>query len=396
MTGMSCGTRVCGLVALTALTSAFAPALARADATGGGLPVATPPAVTAVSTPAPAASAPATPSVPAPALPAASGPAAAATQTAASTAVNVKSTVGGTATLDPATGSLTIHAPMTKASVSKSDGSVNVGASKIVKPITTTASNHVAKVTGNKHAKKATAKAVQVVKKGSRVLAWNDADSGDPMQGCKDGKYTACTMVPFDQTPVMIDNRCWDWVGPNSSTFSMPDDGGDSTGTPPPYGPDLVTFTQGREVVWTKTDTTPTGLRIHSKVFLWGLYGVGNAAVGDTAVYRLGHDFQDEWEVFVPMSLFGSSIKKLTQDLLIVDRHTITPAPNMVYTEHAEFGANGDVTIKWHIVCHVGQTGDANNGHDHDRSGDYDKYKHNHGDYHGYNDDPPSSWDQND
>lgn len=401
MKGMSCGARVYGLVALTALVSAFAPALARADVTGGQLPSVsvTPPAVPAVPSPTVASA----PAVPAPAAPAAPAPVAAAANAAAAKAVKVESTVGATVTADPAHGALTIHVPMTQASVSKSGGSVGVDASKIVKPVNDKVNGQIAKVTGNKHVKKATTaaakKASTVVKKASRVIAWDSgSDPGDPMKGCKDGVYTTCTVVPLTAvSPYTIDNRCWDFTGPNSSTFSMPDDGGDSTGTPPPFGPDPVNFSQGTEVIWihTQPDTvgSTTGMRIHMKTFVWGLLGVGTTDGG--AVYKLGHDFQDEFDTFVPFGL-GMSVKKLTQDLLLVDNHSATPAPNMVYTEHMSLSADGSVAIQWHIVCHTGQTGDGKPDKDHDRSGDMNQYKHNHGDFNGYNDDPPSSWDQND
>ena len=373
MKGISCGKRVIGLVALTTLACALAPGFARADVTAGAVPSVNvaPPAAPVVSTPAlPAA--PAAPAVPAaPAAPAASVP------TAKANPIAGAKIVGGTLSADPATGTFTIHTKVAEAStkdVSPSSGSVNVSASKVVKPVNTALQN-----VGSKAYKKATSvKAVhKAVTKASRVSAWaND----DPMSGCTNNAWMTCTVL----APFPIENRCY---GNQTGSYSG------NTADAPTSG-DTVSWTQGTTVIWTKTEMVTLhgmpAVRMHMKQFTWGWNGFGDL---DASTYKLGHDFQDEKVVTLPVG--GPSVNALTQDVLLVNNGL---APNEVFTQHIVMDANGNISFFWHIVCRKGDRGDhhGDDGGDHDRSGDYDKYKHNHGDYHGYNDDQPSSWDQDD
>jgi len=365
-----CGLRVLGPVVLIAATAAAAPALARADVLNGQLPATPAVPSAAVGTPA----APATPATPATLpVPTPTAPA----PVPAAVAVAVPRAVGGSVTVDPATATLTIKAtPKAKAAVSPTQGAIHVDASSVVKPAKKVVAKANTTATKVKPVNKAAAKAGRILSNGS---------STDPLYGCEGHGWTVCVDQPIQSTP--IDNRCYQY--PTGSTSGT----SDGTTNTPPFSPDFVTFTQGKSVLWMRQDTRMIGLLpytvIRVKQFIWGFVGAGSI---DGSTYKLGHDFQDTWEVAFP---FGSSdaVEKLTQDLLLVNSGT---APNEVYTEHFLLDPNGNVTIKWHIVCHVGDRGDDMHGKDHDRSGDYDKYKHNHDDYHGYNDDDPDHWDQGD
>jgi hypothetical protein len=69
----------------------------------------------------------------------------------------------------------------------------------------------------------------------------------------------------------------------------------------------------------------------------------------------------------------------------------------MWYSEHFAVTAS-QIKITWRITCKKGDKADddRDQGQDHNRSGDYEKYRHNKQDFNGYNNDPPSSWDQDD
>jgi hypothetical protein len=374
MKGTFCGLRVLGPVVLAAVTAAAAPALARADVISGQqVPAA--PAVAVPAAPA-APAAPATPALPAPpATPALPAPVAAATRAA----VSPRAVGNGSVTVDPAAAEITIKVtPKTKAAVSPTKGSVSIDASRAVKP----AHAATVKVVGKANRTAGKVKPVaHVAKKAGRVVA---NTSTDPLYGCHGAGWTLCFENPIESSP--IDNRCYEY---QTGTTSGTSDGSTNL---PPFSPDFVTFTEGKSILWIKQTTKMVGLVpytvLRMKQFVWGLNGTGSL---DASTYRLGHDFQDTWEVSLPVG--GDAVSKLTQDVLIVDAGT---APNMYYTEHFLVDPSGQITIKWHIVCHRGDQGDDMNGQDHDRSGNYDKYKHNHDDYHGYNDDDPGHWDQDD
>jgi hypothetical protein len=144
------------------------------------------------------------------------------------------------------------------------------------------------------------------------------------------------------------------------------------------------------------------GTKVHFQQYIRGLYGVG-AWTG--TIYRSGKDLQDQWTVFIPAQADPNdptagpvAVDKRTWDELIVSRPNVATAlPSMWYSEH--FVVRPDrVTITWRITCKQGQKADddPDGGRDHDRSGDQEKYRHDKQDFHGYNNDDPSSWDQND
>jgi hypothetical protein len=389
MKGMFCGPRVLGPVGIAAVVAAAAPALARADVINGQLPATPAVPSAAVSTPTvpalPAASPVPTPATPAPAAAAVAAATAAvptvvggaATVDRATGTITIKPTPKAKVTVSPAKGAVTVKAtPKATASVSPTKGDIHVGASAVVEPAKQAVAKANTTATKVKPVKKAAAKAGRVLAGGSDT---------DPLYGCEGHGWTVCIDQPIQTTP--IDNRCYEY--PTGTTNGT----SDGTTNLPPVSPDFVTFTQGKSVLWMRTDTKMIGLLpytvMHVKQFIWGLEGAGSI---DASTYKLGHDFQDTWDVAFP---FGSTdaVEKLTQDILLVNSGT---APNEYYTEHFLVDPNGNITIKWHIVCHKGDRGDDMHGNPHDSSGNYDKYKHNHDDYHGYNDDDPGSWDQGD
>jgi hypothetical protein len=229
-----------------------------------------------------------------------------------------------------------------------------------------------------------------VVKKTTSVwrkLMWNDDTNWQG--GCTMGVWSACQQLP----PIPIDNRCY---GNSSGSGTFPPN-------LPPFTDETVNFTKGFTVVWTRQEPvfktvlgvqTPVGTRIHFKQFIRGLWGVGAKS---QATYRLGTDSQDSWSVLIPVpdpSRPQLAVDKRTFAQLIVAEGA---APNMWYSEHLVLRQD-QITITWRIVCNKGDKAndDQDQGSDHDRSGDYNKYRHHSESYHGYNDDQPSSWDQGD
>jgi hypothetical protein len=69
----------------------------------------------------------------------------------------------------------------------------------------------------------------------------------------------------------------------------------------------------------------------------------------------------------------------------------------MWYSEHFVVQAN-QIQISWRITCKKGEKADddPDKGKDHDRNGDFEKYRHDKRDFPGYNNDDPATWDQND
>jgi hypothetical protein len=397
MKGTHCGNRALALVVLLISFAAIVP-VANADVLG--------------STPAPAASAvPAVPTVPAPAVPSLGTAPVQATTPVAST------------TVAPATQSVVVTAPATTVAVTPSSGNVHVATpgTKVVKAVGLAESAAVkvvdasaAKVTKPTQGAKqfgvkvtriasgmviklvpATAKKQSVVvkKHAGRVLADNWGDD-DWQSGCTKGTYTGCSQTPVGP----IDNRCYQTdtpLGTSSGTQTT------TGGTAPPYNPEeQVFFTQGTQTTWTKTKNvykniagvpTLVGVIVEMKSFIRGLYGTAPSGT----IYKSGKDTSTQWSVFLPLDASFFLDKREFSELLV--QRNSGPAPSMWYSEH-DVIANGSITVKWRIVCSNGAKADddRDEGHDHDRSGDQDKYKHHKEDFHGYNDDEPSSYDQGD
>jgi hypothetical protein len=403
MKGTHCGKRAVTLVFLLISLTALAPAVANAADVLGSNAVPTTPAVPAVPTPAALPPVPALPSVPAvPSVPVATA--------------KVTTPVGsaGVQTAKPAV-RITTPVASVKATVAKPVVHVRTSGTKLNLSPTAGAFHATAPVTPALkapavQAPKSVGKNLKYIKSGVilklppvqsvvmkkkatpwRKLMWN---SDDENSGCTMGTWTMCDKID----PIPIENRCWPNTHSSSGTFnpvSVP-----PTGTPPPTSGDYVTFDAGFTVMWTRTEPFTShgvpGVKIHFKQFTLGLQGHGNPLVVDTSTYKLGTDSQDQFSIFVPadMSQPPVSVDKRTFDLLIVNNGA---APNMWYSEHIVAKVTS-VKITWRIVCNKGDKADddQDEGCDHDRSGDYDKYRHHKESYHGYNDDQPSSWDQND
>jgi hypothetical protein len=398
MKGTHCGNRALALAVLLISFAAVAPAVANADVPG--------------SIPAPAA--PAVPALPAPALPSLVTAPVQATAPIAS------------ATVAPAAPSVAVTAPATKVAVTPTSGSLHVATpgAKVVKAV------GVAESAGIKVANASAAKAtkrtqgaqqfgvkvtriasgmviklvpptvkkqsVVVKKKAGRLLAnggddWGDDDWGS---GCTKGTYTGCSQTPVGP----IDNRCYQTDTPlGTSSGTQTATGGD----PPPFSPtEQVMFTQGTQTTWTRTKNvykniagipTLVGVIVEMKSFIRGLYGTAPSGT----IYKSGKDTSTQWSVFLPLDASFFLDKREFTELLV--QKNSGPAPSMWYSEH-DVVKPGSITVKWRIVCSNGAKADddRDEGHDHDRSGDQDKYKHHREDYHGYNDDDPGSWDQND
>jgi hypothetical protein len=398
MKGTLCGNRALALVVLLISFAAVAPAVANADVLG--------------STPAPAASAvPAVPAVPAPAVP-----------SLGAAPVQVTTPVAS-ATVAPATPSVAVTAPATTVAVTPTSGNVHVAtpgtkvvkavgvaesaaikvvdasAAKVTKPaqgvkqfgvkVTRIASGMVIKLVP------ATVKKQSVVvkKKAGRVLADNWGDD-DWQSGCTKGTYTGCSQTPVGP----IDNRCYQTgtpLGTTSGTATATD------GTTPPFSAtEQVMFTQGTQTTWTRTKNvykniagvpTLVGVIVEMKSFIRGLYGTAPSGT----IYRSGKDTSTQWSAFLPLDASFFLDKREFSELLV--QRNSGPAPSMWYSEH-DVVKPGSITVKWRIVCSNGAKADddQDQGHDHDRSGDQEKYKHHKEDFHGYNDDEPSSYDQGD
>jgi hypothetical protein len=243
---------------------------------------------------------------------------------------------------------------------------------------------------------------------GWRKLMWNAGDD-DWNSGCFMGPYTTCTKAPVGP----ISNRCSVCDnGTMSGKVRINTTTGVVEGTMSPGSTDEVMFSQGFETTWTRVEqiykknslgvSVPVGTKVHFKQFIRGLQGVG---VPSETIYRSGKDIQDQWTVFIPAQVDPNNpteppfaVDKRTWDELIVAKPNVPQAlPSMWYSEHFVVRAD-QIKITWRITCKKGQKADddPDEGHDHDRNGDYDKYRHNTQDYHGYNNDDPSSWDQND
>jgi hypothetical protein len=398
MKGTHCGTRALALAALLISLAAVAPAVAGATVTpstpAAPLVPASVPAVPA------APSVPAVPAVPSVPAPTASKAAAPATSSApvSNTPVSVSNGPDGT--------TVTINVPNVKANVGPSSGSVSGGASLPLKPVETAVAKTVAPASA-----KATKAASRMARKhkGARALTWandddgfngsNDGDDDDnPMSGCVNGTWTTCTTIPITSaSPFFMDNRCVNAMGgtiPSSSgTFTLPP----GSGTQPPVGSEQVQFNQGTMTTWTRAQPGTfhgmPAMFIDVKTFNVGLHGVGTPSNAD---YLLGHDFVDDFTIVILIG--GSSENKRTQDVLIVNHGA---APNMWFSEHdiVNVSLTGfQIQQSWRIVCQQNQKADddPDQGDDHDRSGDMEKYRHAHRDYNGYKDDQPSSYDQND
>jgi hypothetical protein len=407
MKGTHCGKRAVTLVFLLISLTALAPAVANAADGLGTNAVPTTPAVPAVPTPAALPPVPALPSVPAvPSVPVATAkvttpagsavvqtakPAARITTPAASVKATAKPAVhvrtsGTTLTVSPTSGAFHATLPATPALQAPA-----VHAPKAV-------DSNLTYIKSGVIIKLPPVQSVVFKKKATpwRKLMWS---SDDPRSGCVNGPWTVCDTIP----PIDIENRCYPNTPTSSGIFRpVPPP---PTGTPPPTSGDFVHFTAGSTVLWTRTEpftktimgvATP-GVKIHFKQFTRGLQGVGSL---DASTYRLGQDVQDQWSIFIPapdpQNPAGPpvAVDKRTFDLLIVNQGA---APNMFYSEHIVVRYSS-VKFIWRIVCSKGAKAndDPDQGGDHDRTGDYDKYRHHKENYHGYNDDQPSSWDQDD
>jgi hypothetical protein len=400
MKGTLCGKRAISLVLSLAILAAIAPAIARADVLGG-VASAVPSTPTAPAVPVPAVAPAAPVSVPAPATPsvqAAPAPVATATKAAAPVAGVVASVA------KPAASAKATAVAKVKAAVSKPRAAVKVRVATpvakvsakavVAKPaasasVKASASDVIygkSSMTIKLHPQSVVFKAKAKAKSTWRKLVWS---GDDPNGGCNNGTYQTCT----SNTPFDVDNRCYPaGTGNSSGTTSDPTavpDGANAS-------PDLVHFTQGRQTIWMKTSTDTSGIRIHIRQFNIGFFGVGTL---DGATYKLGKDVQHEWDFLLPL---GDLVKQdqRTWDTLIVDKSQATTSytglpPSMEYQQHL-VATPTSISISWHLVCKKGDKPDSDQGQDHDRSGDLNKYKHHSEDYHGYNDDPPSSWDQGD
>jgi hypothetical protein len=150
------------------------------------------------------------------------------------------------------------------------------------------------------------------------------------------------------------------------------------------------------------------GTRIHIKRHSVGFEGTGLAS---GYIYKLGQNDQDETDFFVPRLPDPSTptTAPFKMDLRTWELLLVSPGPqltaipgmpvpgNMWFTQHMVVTPT-QTQIRWSIVCSKGQKpkDDPDQGSDHDRSGDYEKYRHHREDFYGYNNDQPSSWDQND
>jgi hypothetical protein len=431
MKGTSCGKRVLRLVALVAVATVVAPAVAQADPNHGGRHETASPSPTPAApnvAPPPVASQ-RTPSTPAPAPASAprqaarhgsarggnperlSAPRIATTRIAkkALKASQIVSNTHVSVSNGPDGPSVAISIPYPTATARPTSGSASSRASLHLKPAPALVAKAVSLV-DRKGTGRATKKVAGVAKKhaGARV----PADGGDdPMSGCESGSWMTCSTVPMNFT---MDNRCvntgeepmpppMNGATPSSGTSTTTVSGTSSTTTgtaPPPGGAEMVTFTNGTETTWTRermgtVDGMPAVI-MDVKIFARGFDGMG---IPSGAEYNLGHDFQD---TFTITAAPDSSSNKRTQEILMVDSGL---APSMVYSEHDVLSIDNDTvpgtikfTVSWRIVCHLNEKADNDPdvGPDHDRSGDLNKYKHNHQYFYGYNDDPITVWDQND
>lgn len=367
MKGTHCGTRALALVVLLFCVSSAVPAVAGADV--GGATV----APVAAALPAPALGAPAPPAATTVAVTPGSGT----VEVAAPKAAAATKAVGAAQ-----------EKAFTTADKAATPGVT--GVKQLGVKVTRIASGVVIRLVPAKAAKAVAKKVADRKQKAGRILAGNWGDD-DWQSGCTKGGWTGCTQTPVGP----IDNRCYMTdVGPRTSgTYTPP------TGDPPPFSPtEQVMFTQGTQTMWTKTEEvyrsiagvkTLVGVKVHMKTFIRGLYGTAPSGT----IYKLGKDEADQWSVFFPLD--GS---------LYVDKRTFSElvvlsgvAPSMWYSEHFVVKP-GFIKITWRIVCNRGDKSDddKDEGCDHDRSGDHDKYKHHREDWRGYNDDEPGSWDQDD
>jgi hypothetical protein len=437
MKGTHCGRRAITLVLSLISLSALAPAMANAADISGSSAVPAP-AVPAASSPAvpavPAApSLPAVPSVPAapavPSVPAASAkvttPAGSVTVQTAKPAVRV-ATPPATVKATTAKPAVAVSSPAAKLGVSPAAGGVDVAipakkalapATKAVAPLTKALTTPDLTPLSNTNVRRIKngiiidLKPVSVVfkkqKASVRKLLWN-AGPDDWESGCRMGAYSTCTKTPVGP----ISNRCAVCQsGTMSGAVKIDPLTGAVVGTMAPLPTDEVMFTQGFETMWTKVEPiyaknalgvpVLVGTKVHFQQYIRGLYGTGTSGT----IYRSGKDLQDQWTVFVPAQVDPNNpteppatVDKRTWDELIVARpDLVTSLPSMWYSEHIAVTAT-QIKITWRITCKKGDKADddPDQGKDHDRSGDHEKYRHNKQDFGGYSNDNPSAWDQGD
>jgi hypothetical protein len=415
---------VCSLIALTAVAPAIASAAGElgtgqlgtnAVPTAPGVPAATSPAAPAVPAPVSVPAVPGVPAAPAmPGVPAASVKTAKPAARVTTPAASVKATVA-----EPA---VRISSPVAKLGLRPTGGGVEaaIPVSKALKGLTpapkafatpSLAPQSNTQVTRIANGIIINLKPVSVVFKKQtttwRKLMWN-AGADDWESGCRMGAYSTCTKTPVGP----ISNRCSVCdSGTMSGAVKIDPVTGAVVGTMAPLPTDEVMFTEGFETTWTKVEpiyaknalgvSVLIGTKVHFKQFIRGLYGTGTSGT----IYRSGKDIQDQWTVFIPAQVDPNNpteppvkVDKRTWDELIVAKPNIpTALPSMWYSEHIVVSAT-QVKITWRITCKKGDKShdDPDEGRDHDRSGDHEKYRHSKDDFHGYNNDDPATWDQDD
>jgi hypothetical protein len=197
----------------------------------------------------------------------------------------------------------------------------------------------------------------------------------------------------------MIDNRCTDPTVGSSDSGTVPPD-------PVPVGTEIANFPTATDTVWTKEEPFVKkvgllmipGVKVTIKEFIRGFNGTG---VPSGATYRSGKDDTNTFSVFIPTDTPVATDIRHFVELIVAGgkwQPGVIVPPSMWYSEHFVIRAGQLPKVTWRIVCKKGDRAqdDQDEGGDHDRSGDYDKYRHNHHEYNGYDDPEPTSWDQGD
>jgi hypothetical protein len=228
-------------------------------------------------------------------------------------------------------------------------------------------------------------------------------DDTNWQRGCVSGGWTTCSQFT-DAYPT--ENRCVNPTVRNSASGTFPL-------SAPPVGLEGVTFPTATFTIWTKTEPfvkkvglvpVVAGVKVTIKTFVRGLNGMG---VPSLATYRSVKDDTNMFSVFIPTPTGPDDPVPVAVDIrhfaeLIVAggnwQPGFAPPPSMWYSEHFVVRADQPPKLTWRIVCKQGDkaSDDPDEGGDHDRSGNLDKYRHNHHEYNGYDDPAPTSWDQGD